>query len=46
MLFMIAASYIFLYWNRVILRGSAFLGRGGRLSDHESYVTTEFFCNC
>jgi len=42
MLFMRAASYIHIYWNRLILRGSAFLGRGGRLSDHESYVTTEF----
>ena len=42
MLFMMAASYILVYWNRQILRGSAFLGRGGRLSDHESYVTTEF----
>ena len=30
------------YWNRLILRGSAFLARGGRLSDNESYVTTEF----
>ena len=42
MLFMAAATYILVHWNRLILQGSAFLGRGGRLSDHESYVTTEF----
>jgi hypothetical protein len=42
MLFMTSASYIHIHWNRLILRGSAFLGRGGRLGDHESYVTTEF----
>jgi len=46
MLFMMAAPYILVHWNRLILRESAFLGRGGRLSDHESYVTTEFICNC
>jgi hypothetical protein len=46
MLFMTAAAYILVHRNRLILRGSTFLGRGGRLSDHESYVTTEFICNC
>lgn len=46
MLFMMAASYILIDWNRLILRGSAFPGRGDRLSDHESYVTTEFLRNC
>jgi hypothetical protein len=46
MLFIATASYIHFYWNRLILRGSAFLGRGGRLGDHESYATTEFFRNC
>ena len=46
MLFMVAASYILVHWNRLILRGSAYLGRGGRLSDHESYATTEFLRNC
>jgi hypothetical protein len=46
MLFMMVASYIHIHWNRLIPLGSAFLGRGGRLSDHESYVTTEFLRNC